>query len=71
MEKLHQDVGEIKGKLDSLIAMYTDDRKRLDAVQKKVLVRLRHRGGACVPGDEGAVPDAVMLGRQTCSPHGV
>ncbi len=36
MEKLHQDVGEIKGKLDSLIAMYTDDRKRLDAVEKKV-----------------------------------
>jgi len=36
MEKLHQDVGEIKGKLGSLIAMYTDDRKRLDAVEKKV-----------------------------------
>lgn len=36
MEKLHQDVGEIKGKLDSLIAMYTEDRKRLDAVEKKV-----------------------------------
>jgi len=36
MEKLHQDVGEIKGKLDSLIAMYTDDRNRLDAVEKEV-----------------------------------
>jgi hypothetical protein len=34
MEKLHQDVGEIKGKLDS--PMYSDDRKRLDAVEKKV-----------------------------------
>ena len=28
-------VGEIKGKLDALIAMYTEDRKRLDAVEKK------------------------------------
>jgi hypothetical protein len=36
MEKRHQDVGENKGKLDSLIAMYSDDRKRLDAVEKKV-----------------------------------
>jgi hypothetical protein len=33
MEKLHQDVGEIKGKLDS--PMYSDDRKRLDAVEKR------------------------------------
>jgi hypothetical protein len=36
MEKPHQDLGENKGKLDSLIAMYTDDRKRLDAVEKRV-----------------------------------
>ena len=35
-DQLHQDVGEIKGKLDSLITMYTEDRKRLDAVEKKV-----------------------------------
>lgn len=36
MEKPHQDLGENKGKLDSLIAMYTEDRRRLDAVEKKV-----------------------------------
>jgi hypothetical protein len=35
-DQLHQDVGEIKGKLDTLLEFYEEDRKRLAAVERKV-----------------------------------
>ena len=35
-DRLHQDVGEIKGKLDTLLEFYEEDRKRLAAVERKV-----------------------------------
>jgi hypothetical protein len=35
-DQLHQDVGEIKGKLDTLLEFYEKDRKRLAAVERKV-----------------------------------
>lgn len=35
-DQLHQDVGEIKGKLDTLLEFYEEDRKRLAALERKV-----------------------------------
>jgi hypothetical protein len=36
LSQLHRDVGEINGKLDTLLEFYEEDRKRLAAVEKKV-----------------------------------
>jgi hypothetical protein len=36
IDQLARDVGEINGKLDTLLKFYEDDRRRLTAVEKKV-----------------------------------